>query len=396
MADVATQVPVQNQDAAVQTADQSNQQPDFNQQLAQSLWNGVPMKQPEPAGNPPQTTSTPDTTTQTVSEEVQTIDLDEYFKREFGTDAAAAKAEWANLQKLKETPPTPQEIQWANDDSKKVFESLKSGDTKPLYEYLQRQSELEQAANLSAADAIKLHIKLNNPHYKAEDIADVFEEKYALPTTPTQEQDEDDTAFQARMNQYNQSVEKINRRIERDAFSAKEGLSQLKSQLVLPDIPQVQNAEPQPDQKELEPKQQVFMDNFKKALDSNYQNFKGFNVTAIDGEVQLPISYVISPEEVNASKQELENFNVNEFLDQRWFDEKGNPNITLMQEDLYLLKNRDKVLQKVANEAAAQRYLHHQKVQNNININGVNNQIAPTQQPVKSESEVLAENIWKM
>jgi len=140
---------------------------------------------------------------------------------------------------------------------------------------------------------------------------------------------------------------------------------------------------------------QVGRDSYLKALNGSYQNFKGFSVTAKDGDVQLPVEYTINPEELSASKQELENLNVDAFFESRWFDEKGDPNITLMQEDLYLLRNRDKIFQKIANEAAAQRFLHHQKVQNNVKLNGVNQEIAPAQITAKTDSQALAENIWK-
>lgn len=398
MSDVATQAPEQSTNTQVQPESQPTQ-PDVNQQIANSLWGdniGANIQTPAPIPDTPPAQTTTTTTTSDNPDNVETISVEEYFQREFGVDPVAAKAEWENLRKIKENPPAAAVPEFANEDSRKVFEAIKSGDTKPLYEYLQRQTELEQAANLSAAEAIKLHIKLTNPHYKPEDIADVFEEKYTFPVQPKQEEDESDEFFQVRMNQYNQSVEKINRRIERDAFTAKEGLSQLKSQLVFPDIPQANATQQQPDQKELEAKYEAARQDFIQNLGSNYQNFKGFSITAKDGEVELPINYTINPEELNASKQMLENFNVNEFLDQRWIDENGKPKINQMQEDLYLLMNRDKIFQKIANEASAQRFLHHQKTQNNIKLNGVNTDITPSQQPTKNESQVLAEKVWSM
>lgn len=398
MADVATQVPEQpTNSAAPEQQIQAQQQPDFNQQLASSLWGEIPIKQAGPIPEAANTDASQSANTPTPApEEVMTVDVDEYFKTNFGVDFATAKTEWEELRKIKNAPPaTPQEIQWANDESKRIHEAIRTGNTKEVYAYLHKQEQLAQAENMSAADAIKLHIRLTNPHYKAEDIADVFEEKYSYPAKPIQDLDETDEGFHTRIGQYNQVVEKINRRIERDAFTAKDGLSQLKSQIALPDIPLTQPAQQQPDQKELEAKQLAMFENFKKSLESNYQNFKGFSVTAKDGDVQLPINYAINPDELIASKQQLENFNVNEFLDKRWFDEQGSPNITQMQEDLYLLTNKDKVFQKIANEAASQRFLHHTKIQNNINLNGVNQEIAPSQVSPKDVNQQVAEQIWK-
>jgi hypothetical protein len=217
-----------------------------------------------------------------------------------------------------------------------------------------------------------------------------------MPPQPVRDLDQIDEDYNQVLDEWKRQVQEKEQDLMIDAKVAKPELIKYKSQIVLPDITKVEPQSQVPDQKELEAKQEAFFNNFKQRLESSYQNFKGFSVTAKDGDVQLPISYTISPEEVTSSKEEVMQVitNTNEFFDERWFDENGNPNITQIQEDLYLLKNRDKVFQKIANESAAQRFAHHQKIQNNINLNGVNNNFAPPQPDGKTDHQRLAEQVW--
>ncbi len=83
-----------------------------------------------------------------------------------------------------------------------------------------------------------------------------------------------------------------------------------------------------------------------------------------------------------------------------WWDAQSKSfNINKMQEDLYLLMNKDKIFQKIAGESAAQRYQHHLKISNNIKLNGVNNQMdIPTGQQLdeKAKQKQVADAIWSI
>lgn len=404
MADVATQVPEQNQNTPVEQAQPAP--PDINQDLASQLWGTAPINPAPPAGEPSSgSAAAPENTPPPPAEDVTTIELDEYFKREFGFDAATAKAEWENLRKLKDTPPavpTPQEIQWANEDSKRFFDLLKEGKEDDVYAFLNQKKQLERLEKYDvndvnqATEIIKANLQFKYQDLKPQDIDRLFKRQYSMPPQPVRDLDQTDEDYNQVLDEWKRQVQEREQDLMIDAKVAKPELIKYKSQIVLPDIPKVEPQSQVPDQKELEAKQEAFFNNFKQRLESSYQNFKGFSVTAKDGDVQLPISYTISPEEVASSKEEVMQVitNTNEFFDGRWFDENGNPNITQIQEDLYLLKNRDKVFQKIANESAAQRFAHHQKIQNNINLNGVNNNFAPPQPDGKTDQQRLAEQVW--
>lgn len=380
------------------TTENQPQQPDISTQLGNLLWNGeapAQQQQPAPISEPPKP--------EPPKEEFQYVAPEEWLKQNYGWDNVdAGKAELAELRKLKEQAQTPAEHTFANDAAKKYYEAITGGKRDDLYNILHQQRQLERLEKLplanatEAAEIIKANLQYKHQDLTQDEVNFLYKKRYSLPAKPIQG-DQEDADYAVQLESWKQAVQEKEQEIVIEAKLAKPELAKYKSELVLPDIPKVANEQPQISQEDLA-KYEAFKNNFQQKLASDYQNFKGFSVTAKDGDVQLPVTYAISPEELAVSKQMLENLNVNEFLDQRWFDEQGNPKINQMQEDLYLLTNRDKVFQKIANESAAQRYAHHQKIQNNIKLNGVNNG-APTvtaQPDTKAEQHQMAEFLWNL
>lgn len=384
----------QNQD--VQVA------PDVSQLMAQSLWdnmNPTVYQNVEPAT--PEPVATPDAESQQPTPEPtpaadDIVDLDVYFQREFNMNPTDFRAKWDELNKPKES--TQQEIQWANEDSRRLFEAIREGKTEDVYNYLNQQQQLARLEKYDIADAnqaaeiIRANLQFKYKDLSSQEIDRLFARQYSMPPQPTQSLDQSDGDFEIAMENWKRQVQEKQTDMIIDAKLAKPELANYKSQIVLPEIQKPQQQQPGPSPEELaamEAGRKAYLG----AVESNYQNFKGYNVTAKDGDVELPISYNISPEEQVASRDQLKDFNVNDFFGQRWFDEKGNPNVTLMQEDLYLLVNKGKILQKTANEAAAQMKAHLIKSQNNIKLNGITQQPAPTQQ-APDVNKVLGDTLW--
>jgi hypothetical protein len=371
--------------------------PQVSQIVGDSLWGmqTTPYQNPEQA----QTQETAQTATETqaaIAEHAdaeEVLDVNDYFKREFGLDASEFKSKWEEYNKPKE-PVQPQEQKWVYDDSKED----------EIYNYINQKRQLDRLEKYDVADAnqaaeiIRTNLQFKYKDLSTQEIDRLFTRQYSMPPQPQQTDLQTDEEYAAVMDQWKQQVQEKQQDMIIDAKLAKPELSQYKSQIVLPEIqkPQVQQTGPTPEElAAMEAGRQAYLG----AVESNYQNFKGFNVTAKDGDVQLPISYGINPEELNASKQSLQDFNVTDFFAKRWFDEQGNPKVTLMQEDLYSLSNRDKIHQKIANEAAAQMKAHLIKNQNNINLKGVSPTLGPTdptKAAPKNESQALAESIWNM
>lgn len=378
--------------------------PDVNQVVAESLWAMNPtayqnVEQPIPAAVveapiEPQPAATED------AEEV--VDVNDYFKREFGLDANEFRSKWDEYNKPKEA--TPQEIQWANEESKRFFESLKEGKEDEVYNYLNQKKQLERLEKYDVADAnqaaeiIRTNLQFKYKDLSTQEIDRLFTRQYSMPAEPQQTDLQTDEEYAAVREQWQRQVQEKQQDMIIDAKLAKPELSQFKSQIVLPDIQKQQVQQAGPTQEELAA-QEAGRKAYLGAIEGAYQNFKGYSITAKDGEVQLPISYNVSPEELSASKQTLENFEVNEFFGPRWFDDKNNPRVNLIQEDLYLLQNRDAIFQKIASEAARQMKAHFIKSQNNINLKGVNPTLGPNN-PVQlvpvNESQALAASIWAL
>lgn len=378
--------------------------PQVSQIVGDSLWGmqTTPYVNPEqqapaPANEPPATDTNPP-----APEADDVIDLDVYFQREFGMAPTDFKSKWEELNKPKE-PATPQEIQWANDESKRLFDAIREGKEDEVYRYLNQKQQLAKLENYDISDAnqaaeiIRANMQFKYKDLSTQEIDRLFSRQYSMPAQPQQTDLQTDEEFAAVMDQWKQQVQEKQQDMIIDAKLVKPELSQFKPQIVLPEIqkPQVQQAGPTPEElAAMEAGRKAYLG----ALESNYQNFKGFNVTAKSGDAELPISYNISPEEQIASKQELQEFDVNGFFEKRWWDGNGNPNVTLMQEDLYMLKNRDKILQKTANEAASKMYDHIKKIQNNINLKSVNSELGPlpADKTPENVSQTLAKNIWAM
>lgn len=328
-----------------------------------------------------------------AADEEEIINSDDFFRTNFGWDSVdAGKREIEELRKLKETQAAP--LKFENDASEKIFNALREGKEDEIYDYLDRKRKLSAVDKMPGADAIKLHIQQTNPHYTAQDIQDVFEERYTLPEKPLSDGDDTDPAYIAQVAKWQASVDKINRRVERDAFTARGELSQLNSKLVLPDIQRVDPAEVAA-KKEFEQKQTVARSTYLSTLETDASKFNGFNAEYKDEEVTIPVNYAITPEEQNNFKSKITEFDIDGYFMKRWWPDgqDGKPNITRLMGDLYLLENQEKVFQKMVNESAKKMLDHRIKIQNNINVNGSGSTqpIQPSGDPVKTQTDYLWE-----
>jgi hypothetical protein len=276
---------------------------------------------------------------------------------------------------LREAAKTPEEIKFANEQSQKFFDLLKEGKEDDVYTFLDTKRKLGGADKMSAQEAIRLQIEMANPHYKPEDVADVFEEKYSIPEKPEQTLDEDDDEFAARETKWKAQVEKISRRIERDAVEARTALAKLNQDLVLPDIPKKQQADPkqvEAQQKELE-RLDLARQTYLQSLDSDYNSFDGFKAVFKSEDAEIPVSFEVQGDEKVQMKEQLKNFDIEGFAMSRWFHQDGKPNVKQLMEDMYLLNNRDKIFQKLVNDSGQKVLVENKKKASNIDLNGGGN-----------------------
>lgn len=310
--------------------------------------------------------------------EYDIFDENDFIKQEFGWDSKeVAKAELEQLRKLKETN-QQSEIQFANDYSKQLFEYLKEGKEDDVYSFLDTKNKLKKVPDMNAVDALKLQLQLKNKHYSDADINDIIEDRYTLPEKPLQDDNEDDDVYEKRVSKWQSSVDKMNRRIERDALEAKQELAKMNQELVLPDIKKENEKAVDPaQQEEFERQKEAARLGFYSKLDNDYKNFSGYDLKYKDEEVEIPVSFNFSEEEKVSLKEELKNFQVEDFLSERWFP-NGEPNVNQMMQDITLLKNGKNVMQKMVNEVGAKMKEHYIKIKSNISVNGNSNPPKPT------------------
>lgn len=316
----------------------------------------LPPTDTPPVDNPP--TDTPPT---------EIVDADEYAKQLGYDNWEALKTDVPQLKQYKETAPKPQE--YANEESKRVHELLLKGEIKAVKAVYDLQEKLEGVDALKAEDAIKLHIEQTNKHFKKADIEDVFEEKYTYPEKPVQGELEEDTAFEAREEKYKNAVEKINRRIERDAVTAKEELSKLKQEIKLPEIPNT----PNPELDELANYKQgqevaaethkVLVESISKLSEKDVSYNLSFNDEA--KKVKVDISYLGDKEGVDKAKAAATDYAG--FLQETYYNkEDGSPLGDKLTSDIYKLQNFDKIMTEAVKQAVNETMLQIARNQKNI------------------------------
>jgi len=336
-------------------------------------------------------------------EEEEILDPKDYLKREYGWESPEdGKKELEELRALRAAAKTPEEIKFANDASKQFFDYLKEGKEEDVYSFLDKKRKLSTADKMDAASAIKLNITLKNEHYTPEEVNDLFNEQYSYPKKPVQYTDETDDDFNERVKEHEETVARINRKIERDAKDAKLSLAQMSTELVLPDIPTKTNepaAKKEPTPQELE-EAKKFKDEFLKVAAGSVQSFNGFSTAVKDKDVDFTVAYGTSDDEKQFLSKQIQaftesGFDANVLFAGRWLNEDKTINTTQMIKDLSLVENADKVMQKIASEAANQRLEEYLKTKKKIDVNEQkqNGTFTPDKDG-KTEMQNLQEFFW--
>lgn len=351
-----------------------------HEQLGNSMWGNptpkveAPVIAIEPKVDPivaPVTTATPVVDPLKVAPVVaDTFDPNKFVHENFGFEnLEVAKTELETLRKLKDNP---LESLITDPEARQFFELFKDNKRDELLDHLATQKQLEKVADMDAEAAIKLHIQQSNKHFKSQDVQDVFKERYNTPRAPVQASDETDEEFAPRMTEWQEQADFVKRKIERDAFTAKEELQKLTKQISFPDTQKEELAKKEQQQKDLEATLAQARSFYVESLKTDIKNFNGVATTYKDEEVELPIAYTVTDDQRNEIVNELEDFDATKFMADRWFKD-GKPNTQQIFADMCYFKNGTQMFQKIAQESGAKRYEHEIKNRKNINLNGNNN-----------------------
>ena len=315
-------------------------------------------------------------------EKAATVDAplpDSELKTNLGFDTwDDAKKQFEELKNLKETASTKEEIKFANEQSKKLFDLLKEGKEDDVYAVLAEKKKLDKliAADVNektAAEIIKMSFQQKYKGLSDELIDYKFNKQFGIPKEPVQRDTEDETEFEERHAAWKENVADLKNDLLLEAQILKPELEKLKSELVLPDIQPKESQTQQPTQEELDNYAKVKDDYFKSA-DAVIKELNDLSITVKDEDVDVPLSYTYSVEEKNLVASQLKeiadlDFDVTKFFDKRW-SKDGVVNVNQIAKDLALLNSGDKAIQKLSNDAASKIKLKYIQEKSNINVNG--------------------------
>lgn len=346
-------------------------------------------------GSVQEQTATVEETTQTAATQTQ-FDPNQFVKETFGYETLdEAKTEFEQLKKLKEEAPSQT---FANDESKVLYQAWLEGKKDEVLDYLSNQKRIEKLATgevnaNSAEEIVKLTIKQRNQSLTDDEVEFLFNEKFSIPSKPTQKADEYDDDYNARLTEWEEKSQLVQKRLIIEAKMSQPEIEKLKSELVLPNIQNANQLSAEQEQEELQMNAEI-RKQFEQSLETDYKSFDGFNVTFKDENagIEIPISYVPTEEEKVSLKNQLSDFDHTEYFGNRWFSADGKPQVKNMMADKYFLENKEKIMQKVANEAAQQMRLKMIAMQSNINLKGNSNQ--QTFMPQNNEMDALAATIF--
>ena len=368
--------------------------PTENDLLQQAVWGEKPVVQEQVQ---------PETKPEEKKPEPQAAQ-NEWWKEFQWETPDAAKNEITELRKLKEQK--PEEIKFANDQSKILFDYLKEGKEDEAFELIAKKKAIEkvtagEVTESNAADILKLSIKNKYKEFSDDDVERKFSKQYGVPKEPVYDENkETETDFQARHSEWQEKVKDIKADMVLDAKVAKPELESLKSQLVLPDISKNNAAAHQPTQEELAAEKKI-KDAWVEMASVSANSFEGFSTKATfrdgDKDIEIPVSYGLSPEEKTTLIGKLNDFANSNFdpytiLKERWVNADGNDNIAQVVKDLSWLFYGEKAAQKFANDASAQRLELYLKGIKNIKIDG--GAANDFSQDDKPEAQKLQEWAW--
>ena len=328
-----------------------------------------------------------------VQQATPSFDPNQFIKERFGYDTVEEAEQ--EFKRFREKP-TEQSFEFADEKSKTLFDAIKEGKTDDVYEILNQQKRLEKLTSSEltpdlAVDIIKTNIQNKYKDLSQDEVDLLFYDQYFVPLKPEQGYDESDEDYAAKVKTWQSQLDYVDKKMIIDAKVLRPELEKLKSELRLPDI-YGQKQQEAANQEEFESMQQA-RSVYEKTLESDYNNFKGFDVTIIDEDVKIPITFNVSDDERLSLKNELSDFDAEAFLENRWFSQDGKPNVQGAMADRYLLENRDKIFSKIANEAYAQAKIAFIKNSGNVSLNKSTPQGTPTQS-AGSAFEELQKAVW--
>lgn len=305
----------------------------------------------------------------TNDNEEEVVDADEYLKNNLGFNS------WEEAKEQVEKLKNSSTIKYDNEVSEKIHKALLEGKHDEVYSYLEQNKKLNKLLSsdvddISAEEIVKLSMRSKYPELSDEEVEFKYRKQFSLPKEPSQKYDETDEEFEQRKQDWQDQVKDIKMELMIEAKSSKNQLKQLQSEIKLPEISN--NLGAGMTQEELQSVQK-YIDSYRSSVDTLVNSFDGFGIEYRDEEASINSTYSPSEEEKQSLSSQLQyfadnDFNANALLADRWVNDDGHLNMNQIIQDLSLLQNHDKIVQKLVNDSVAKRLHEYRKSTSNIKV----------------------------
>jgi hypothetical protein len=289
------------------------------------------------------------------------FNLNEYIKSNFGYESEDDfKKEISELKKIKDTPIVEKEF--ANEESKKIYDNIKAGNTKEVRAYLEAKELLSNADSLQDEQKLKLFIKLQNPKFDQDLIEDEFAERYTF--------NEDE--FTGDEIKLRKEKVKLAQRLEDDLVKAQDYFKQYQTKIELPNI---EAALPAIDddfknyQENLsiaQEERKVLLDKLSKVSEKDVSIKLNYADEA--SKINIDIDYQFDKEGFDKSKNTVADYFT--FLSKNYYTEDGSPMVDKFASDVYKIQNFDKILTEAVKQAVNATRQNIVATQKNIDPSG--------------------------
>jgi len=285
--------------------------------------------------------------------------------------------------------PVAQEINFANETSKKVFEYLKEGKVDEFMSVYQQQKQLESVDKLDSDNVLKLKLKFENPDLTDAELQDEFDSRYGVEQPDIDEDLDDPADIEKAKKRYEREVSAMERLKKKDLKEAKSFLQEKKQEIVLPDIQSSKTQQQEAQGQEVdEVAIKEYRDKYISSIPKTIDEIVGFESKYKDSELEFNTTYVIDANEKQALKDKMENFTLQDYFVPRYINDEGNFDTESIAHDLYVLENFDKIVEAHVSQAVNQAKAMFVKGLKNANFQESVSRSVPDEQKAKQDEMV--------
>ncbi len=258
------------------------------------------------------------------------IDYDSIVKEKTG----GKFEKWDDLQKRLDSP-----VEFADEQSKLVYEYLKEGKTDDVGTYLTLQKILSNVDKMSDEEVIKLKMRHDDPDADDEDIDYAYSKKYVAPET--EGMDDADAAREKKI---------FDRSLKKASQADREFLTGLKKDIKLPALP-APDAPPFITIAELQEKTNEYSKNIVDSVDKILPGFNILDLSIKDKDVQFEIKHQITDQEKVELKKKAASYHN---LQDRYASQDGSIDGEKVAREMYILDNLPKIIKAAVTNALTQ------------------------------------------